>query len=152
MLRRRRTSGQDGQALVEFALALIPFLLLLMAIFDFGRAIYIYNGVSQAAREVARTASVYPNENPNPVGYSVNAQRTIQTQQALVPGLVVDEPYCVLSTAADDSSATPQKCDPNEFIVVTAHSTYTPVSLLGFLGTIQIESKARIQVPLSQNK
>jgi hypothetical protein len=36
--------------------------------------------------------------------------------------------------------------------VVTAQATYTPVSLLGFLGTIQLESKSRIQVPLSQNK
>ncbi len=48
--------------------------------------------------------------------------------------------------------ADPQPCAENEFVVVTAHSTYTPVSLLGFLGTIQIESKARIQMPLSQNR
>jgi hypothetical protein len=146
---RRR---ERGQALVEFALALIPFLLLLMAIFDFGRAIYIYNGVSQAAREVARTASVHPNDGHNPVGYSVDAQRTIDTQAALVPGLAIDEPVCVGSLDADDSSATAQPCAENEFVVVRASSTYTPVSLLGFLGTIQIESRARIQMPLSQNR
>lgn len=149
-LRRRR---DRGQALVEFALALIPFLLLLMAVFDFGRAIYIYNGVSQAAREVARTASVWPNEDPiNPVGYSVTAQKTIGTQQALIPGLTIAEPVCVTSVASDDSGASPQPCAENEFVVVRASSTYTPVSLLGFLGTIQIEAKARIQMPLSQNR
>ena len=152
MVRRRRTTGQDGQALVEFSLALIPFLLLLMAVFDFGRAIYIYNGVSQAAREVARAASVHAQPGTNPVGYSTEAQATIDTQEALVPGLMVDEPMCVASVEADDSSADPQPCAENEFVVVTAHSTYTPVSLLGFLGTIQIESKARIQMPLSQNR
>jgi hypothetical protein len=151
--RRARAPRRDdpGQALVEFALALIPFLLLLMAVFDFGRAIYIYNGVSQAAREVARTASVHPNR-LSPVGYSVDAQRTIDTQAALVPGLTIDEPVCVGSLDADDSAATPQPCNENEFVVVRASSTYTPVSLLGFLGTIQIESRARIQMPLSQNR
>lgn len=148
---RSSKQGERGQALVEFALALIPFLLLLMAIFDFGRAIYIYNGVSQAAREVARTASVHPNE-VSLVGYSIQAQQTIDTQEALVPGLTIDEPVCVSSLEANDSSADPQPCDPNEFVVVTAHSTYTPVSLLGFLGTIQIESKARLQMSLTQNR
>ena len=150
-MRQRRKRGDRGQALVEFALALIPFLLLLMAVFDFGRAIYIYNGVSQAAREVARTASVWPND-LTPTGYSVTAQKTIDTQAALVPGLAIDEPVCVAVGAADDSAATAQPCDENEFVVVRASSTYTPVSLLGFLGTIQIESKARIQMPLSQNR
>ena len=151
-MRRRRERRDRGQALVEFALALIPFLLLLMAVFDFGRAIYIYNGVSQAAREVARTASVWPQGGLNPVGYSVNAQATIDTQEALVPGLTIDEPVCVTSLETDDSSADAQPCAENEFVVVRASSTYTPVSLLGFLGTIQIEAKARIQMPLSQNK
>ena len=37
--------GRSGQALVEFALALPIFLLLMMAVFDLGRAIYMYNGV-----------------------------------------------------------------------------------------------------------
>ncbi len=151
MVRRRRTSGQDGQALVEFALALIPFLLLLMAIFDFGRAIYIYNGVSQAAREVARTASVHPRVLPADP-YSVEARATIATQAALVPGLTIDDPVCVASVDADDSGAEAQPCDPNEYVVVRASSSYTPISLLGFLGTIQIESKARIQMPISQNR
>ena len=151
-MNRRRQRRDRGQALVEFSLALIPFLLLLMAVFDFGRAIYIYNGVSQAAREVARAASVHPNEDTNPVGYSLEATRTIDTQVGLIPGLVVDDPVCVLSVDADDSAANAQPCTEDEFVVVTAHSTYTPVSLLGFLGTIQIESKARIQMPLSQNR
>jgi Flp pilus assembly protein TadG len=152
MLRLRRRHDDPGQALVEFAIALIPFLLLLMAVFDFGRAIYIYNGVSQAAREVARAASVHPQPGTTPVGYSVDAQDTIDVQSALVPGLTIDEPVCVTSLEADDTSATAQPCDENEFVVVRASSTYTPVSLLGFLGTIQIESKARIQMPLSQNR
>ena len=47
--RRPRRRGQ-GQALVEFALAAIPFLILLMAVVDLGRGIYALNGTSEAAR------------------------------------------------------------------------------------------------------
>jgi Flp pilus assembly protein TadG len=146
--RRARTGDERGQALVEFSLALIPFLMLLMAIFDFGRGIYMYNGMSQAAREIARTASVHQGT----TGYSTDAQATIATQQGLIPGLVVLNPKCVNSIDANDSTATPGPCGQNTFLVVTARATYTPVSLLGFLGTIHLESKSRIQVPLSQNK
>lgn len=61
---RRRARGQS---LVEFALILPIFLLMIMGVVDFGRAIYAYNAVSNAAREGARllivdqtqTAGVY---------------------------------------------------------------------------------------------
>jgi Flp pilus assembly protein TadG len=49
---------QRGQALTEFALILPVILLLFMGVFDFGRAIYAYNVVSNAAREGGRTAIV----------------------------------------------------------------------------------------------
>ena len=54
-LRRRR---DGGQALVEFALVIPVFLLLLFGVIDFGRYVYTANGLSQAAREAARTGSV----------------------------------------------------------------------------------------------
>lgn len=57
MSRRYRGQG-SGQSLVEFALALPIILLLFMAIFDFGRAIFAFNTVSNAARDGARVAIV----------------------------------------------------------------------------------------------
>jgi Flp pilus assembly protein TadG len=50
--------GWCGQSLVELALVLPIILLLFMAIFDFGRAIFAYNTVSNAARDGARIAIV----------------------------------------------------------------------------------------------
>jgi len=50
--------GQRGQSLVEMALLLPVFVLIMMALFDFGRAIYAYNTVSNAARDGARLAIV----------------------------------------------------------------------------------------------
>jgi hypothetical protein len=146
MKRAVRDKRQRGQALVEFALSITVFLMLLMAIFDFGRAIYTNNGLAQAAREVARTASVHQGISD----WSDETKATIATQQALVPGLTVPLWKCVDSASADDSAGSTAFCDEDQYIVVTAQSTYTPISLLGFLGTINLEAKSRVQIPLSQ--
>jgi Flp pilus assembly protein TadG len=53
--KRRRTRGQS---LVEFALVLPVFLLLIFGIIDLGRFVYMNSTISQAAREAARVASV----------------------------------------------------------------------------------------------
>jgi Flp pilus assembly protein TadG len=63
----RRWGGQPrGQALVEFALILPILILLLVGIFDFGRAIYAFNTVNNAAHEAARVAVV--DQNCNAIG------------------------------------------------------------------------------------
>jgi hypothetical protein len=54
----RRPGKTRGQALVEFALVLPILLLLMMALFDFGRAVFAFNTVSNAARDGARLAIV----------------------------------------------------------------------------------------------
>ncbi|MEX0710422.1 MAG: TadE/TadG family type IV pilus assembly protein [Chloroflexota bacterium] len=55
--RRHGTDPADGQSLVEFALVLPIFLVLMFAVIDGGRAIFAYNQMSQVARAVARVAS-----------------------------------------------------------------------------------------------
>ncbi len=55
---QRRT---PGQALVEFALVLPVLLVILMGLFDFGRAVYAYTTVSNSAREALRVAIVDQN-------------------------------------------------------------------------------------------
>ncbi len=49
---------QRGQSLVEVALVLPILLVILLGIFDFGRAVFAFNTVSNAAREAARLAIV----------------------------------------------------------------------------------------------
>jgi hypothetical protein len=58
----KRTSGSNctGQALVEMAILLPLLMLLVMGIFEFGRAMYIKNTLTQAARAGARVAVVTP--------------------------------------------------------------------------------------------
>ena len=55
---KRQTRSSRGQTLAEFALVIPIFLLILMGIFDVGRAVFIYNGLTNAAREGARLAIV----------------------------------------------------------------------------------------------
>jgi Flp pilus assembly protein TadG len=58
--RRRREAA--GQSMVEFALVLPVFILILIGLFDVGRAIHAYNTVANAARAGARVAIVNQDE------------------------------------------------------------------------------------------
>lgn len=55
---RHRLRPRRGQALVEFALVLPVFLLVLMGILDLGRAVYYSSTLSNTARETARRGIV----------------------------------------------------------------------------------------------
>ena len=84
----RRTPDEHGQALVEFSLAIVVFLMLMMGVFDFGRAIYQYNGVAQAAREIARVTAVHPGADfTTTAGRSTETKAVIATQKGLIPNL-----------------------------------------------------------------
>ena len=56
--RAQGTSRSRGQALVEFSLMIPIFLLVLISLFDLGRAVFAYNTLTNAAREGARMAIV----------------------------------------------------------------------------------------------
>lgn len=53
-----RLHGQEGSALVEYAFIFTVFTMMLLGIVDFGRALYAYHFVSNAAREATRWAAV----------------------------------------------------------------------------------------------
>lgn len=55
---KRIERGEQGQAAVEFAIVLPLLLILMIAIFEFGRAYEVYHAVTDAARLGARSAVV----------------------------------------------------------------------------------------------
>jgi Flp pilus assembly protein TadG len=59
LIRRQRMNGEKGQALVEFALLIPIFLILLFAIVDFGMGFYSWITVTNSAREGARVGAVH---------------------------------------------------------------------------------------------
>jgi Flp pilus assembly protein TadG len=57
-----RRRGQQGQELVEYALALPVMLLLLMSILDLGRVVYVYSALNNSVREGARYGIIQPTD------------------------------------------------------------------------------------------
>lgn len=140
-------SRSGGQALVEFSIAVTVFLVLLMGVVDFGVAIYKYNGVSQAAREVARVTSVHPG---SPLGTDPLIAPVVATQQGLIPGLSAPTFTCVDATGTPVSTLSPPRsCNyATDSVQVTVTAPYKAVTpLLGLLGTwtMQGTSSAQIQ-------
>ena len=130
---RRRTSDNHGQALVEFSLAIVVFLMLMMGVFDFGRAIYQYNGVAQAAREIARVTAAHSGTDfTTAAGRSTETKAVIATQKGLIPNLGDPDIRCV--DIAGTVIAT--TCQPGDWIRVQIAATYDPITpLLGLVGT-----------------
>ena len=56
-----RGDGRRGQSMVEFSLVFIIFLMLMVGLFELGRAVWIYETVAHAARQGARYAMVRGN-------------------------------------------------------------------------------------------
>lgn len=77
--RFRPSPDRRGQSLVEFAIVLPIFLILVMAIADLGLAVFSYNSITNAAREGARLAIV------NQDGASITARATSQAHVARNP-------------------------------------------------------------------
>lgn len=147
----RRRDSQRGQALVEFSLALIPFLFMLMGVIDLGRGIYTNNGVAQAAREIARATSVHQCVGPcTTASWSAETTATFNTQRSLVPGLAstgvtitcVDVSDVAVTVAAGKS------CISGNYIKVSVTATFRLVSpLLPVPNPLTVSSTAHVQVP-----
>lgn len=127
----RRREG--GQALVEFSLTILIFLVLLMAVVDFGRAIYQYNGVSQAAREIARVTAAHPGTDFRvDGGRSAETKAVIATQKGLIPDLRDPIIKCVDIAGTEILSG----CIEGDWIQVRINAPYTPITpILGLAGT-----------------
>ena len=116
-----------GQALVEFSLAIIVFLTLLLAVFDFGRAIYQYNGVAQAAREIARVTAAHAGTDfTTTAGRSVETLAVIATQKGLIPNLGDPDITCVEL----DGTVITGSCEAGKWINVEIHAPFSPITPL----------------------
>ncbi len=132
-MKPQRTRDDRGQALVEFSLAITVFLILMMGVFDFGRAIYQYNGVAQAAREIARVTAVHAGPDfTRSAGRSPETNAVIATQKGLIPNLQEPTITCV----DIDGTVITTGCVEGKWINVSIVAPYTPITpLLGLTGT-----------------
>jgi Flp pilus assembly protein TadG len=141
---RSTKRGEHGQALVELALALPIFLVLLLGVFSLGVGVYTWNGLSEASREIARTSSVYP---AVILGASTETRRTVASQLTLVPGMADPPPanFTCVDIAGVPVAHVP--CTSGDFVQVTVTATYYPVALLRIGGQITMSSTSSAQIP-----
>lgn len=139
-----------GQALVEFSLLLIPFMWILMGIVDLGRGIYMYNGVNQAARELARVTSVHLcGTGTCTVGTSAETAAVAGTQAKLVPGLGgPGSTVTYACTTVTDAALSSINCPSGEYVKVTVSVPFSAITpfLGGFLPS-SLASTTHVQVP-----
>lgn len=142
MIRARRQRSESGQALVEFSLSIVIFLVLMMAIVDLGRGIYMFNGVSQAAREIARVASVHPGTTFG--GAEITA--VVNTQKSLIPNLGNPTFACVDIEGGPGLSD--GVCPTGAQVTVTITAPYSPLTpVMGLLGTWNMKSISSVRMP-----
>jgi Flp pilus assembly protein TadG len=127
--------------MVEFALALPVFMLMLVALFDFGRGVYTYNGLSEAAREISRITSVYPGLT---LGASSETADRVAVQKSLTPGMSNPTFACV---KIDGTASSDLPCTTGDFVQVTVTSVYTPVTLMGFGGSFTLTASSSSEIP-----
>jgi hypothetical protein len=138
----RRRSRSRGQGLVEFALAITVFMTLLIALIDLARMAFLFNGVSDAAREIARVTSVHPGSAG--LGTSDETTAAVTHERALVPGLTVTSYSCI--DIAGASVAIP--CQAGDWVKVSVRTSFSPIlPVLAAFGpiTFNTASSAKIQ-------
>jgi Flp pilus assembly protein TadG len=146
---RRR---ERGQGLVEFSLVLIPFLLILMGIIDLGRGIYTYNGVAQAARELARATSVHTCDTTKPsctLGTSPQTANVRGTQNTMVPGLAGGTAVVTYTcTSLTDATLSSVDCRSGSFVKVTVSVPFQVITpVLSMVAPTTLSSTTHIEIP-----
>jgi Flp pilus assembly protein TadG len=146
----RRDRHGRGQALVEFALVIPIFLLLLVSIFDLGRAVFAYNTLTNAAREGARMAIVNQ--------YKPSVLEHAKGQTAIIE---LDDPSVSVTYWQVGSDGNPDTSKPQCtnlvavgcLAVVTFEATYHPItpiiSNLLFGSGVTFRSTAQLPVEFS---
>jgi hypothetical protein len=146
-LRRKRLPVRRGTTIVETAVVLPVFLLLLFAIFEFGHAQLIKNMLNSSCRNAARIGAVE--------GTSTN-QVISQIQQQMSPVISQDNVLIFVNDAGDfDSDDTPDtdgqsiedmpsielsEAEPRQLFVIRARVPYNSVAIvpMPFLEDVQL--------------
>lgn len=138
----RRTGRRNrGQSLVEFAIVLPVIVVVVLGIFDLGRAVFTYNTLSQAARQANRQAIV-DQDGTRVRAVAVAAAPTI----GLASGNV-DVCFKDADSGQTDCSSSDDGCAPSDrqigcLAIVRAHIDFTPLTpvISVFMSSIPISS------------
>jgi Flp pilus assembly protein TadG len=132
--RRPAAASRSGQAMVEFALVVPLLLILLLGVVEFGRAWNVYQVITDAAREAARSAAI---DNPNVTQDSVLAV----VQDALGRAGLDPAAAAVTLTGVDDPRGMPT--------TVSIRYPYDFVFLRPFVGWLDTQGLVTLKTTFS---
>lgn len=137
-------SAPKAQAIVELALALPLFLLLVFGVLEFGRAFQMKVVLENAAREGAHYF-IYNQDDANHSFSSTIAQIQNESKNSGVTIRSGDISVQCLTSGVVNSP--PSDCPPGSTIEVIVSNQYN-VSVIGFItGPLTMQSNARMMVP-----
>jgi hypothetical protein len=155
----RNINKSFGQSLLEFALVLPLLLVLVMGLFDLGRAIFYYSVLNNAAREGARTATVQKDclykavpgsdvcgENYLDTSYPVINCNNPQSQASTIICEKIENTLFNISELSSSQIIIDVKPDGNEFEVqVNISFEFKPVTPgLGLMGNLTLNANSRM--------
>ena len=153
MTGRRRRWRALGQGLVEFALVLPIFAILLFGIIDFGRYVFTMNSVNNGAREGARSGSVAIRPAPlcNGLDREACVKAVVRDRTWGVPANMLTTTVTCERVAAGDPTPNVvpvSSCRTNDLLHVHTQATFTLVTPLiaQWLGGQVITGDAVVQV------
>lgn len=119
--------------MVEFALILPFLILIIMGVFDLGRAIYGYNVISNSAREGARYGIVHCDVQSNTLD-------TTGVQNTAIGKSIGIDPADITSVTATKSP----DCGYGSSLTVTVNYTFHPLTL--FFATLNLTGRATMTI------
>jgi Flp pilus assembly protein TadG len=129
----RRDQLASGQALVEFALVALVLFVIVIALFDAGRAVYAFSTINNAAREAARLAIV---------DQTLTHIQDEGQAQSVGLGIPASQVAVVYRNQDDTGNCSSQVAPPVGCLAaVTVSYTFRPV-LGSFLGTINMTGRS----------
>jgi hypothetical protein len=156
---RPRRGAKPGQALVEFALVVPIFLILLFGLIEVGRYIYLNNAFNEAAREAARFGSVEQWEHSCPGSVSSPDRFTCTAQIAKervagAPAAFDVEVTCKAMGNNEVTDVSAAECGTDDLLIVTVFTPPSGPSAFRFLtpvigqlvGTPVINGQAQVVI------
>jgi Flp pilus assembly protein TadG len=134
--RTTRHRQEPGQGLVEFALMLPILLLILVGVFDLGRAFHALITLNNAGREAARYGTLHRTD--------LVGMRAAAVQEAANSGIVITSGNISLTCPASGTAA---PCARDTAIMVRITYQYNPILSFFFPSGLPIRSTVEMRIP-----
>ncbi|MCD6425646.1 MAG: pilus assembly protein [Anaerolineales bacterium] len=146
MLRKRSSRGENGQGMVEFAIVFPLIVILILAIFEFGRVMFAYSISIAAAREAARYgAAIQDIGGGIPQYEDCQGIRDAAKRVGKFAGISDAD---ITIKYSDDAGVYSAVCPPSQevgltdYISVTINTSVKPITPMGSFDSIPIASSS----------